>query len=157
VRLDRRCVASISAGKSRECCSFRAPPRLAMADTLKFTDDHLWIRVEGKRAQIGISEYGQNELGEVIAVEMPDVGDEMERGEPFGEVESVRTVSELISPLSGSVTAINTDLEDHPRIVNEDPLHEGWLVEVELADEAELEDLMDLDEYEEFASGEQDG
>ncbi len=128
-----------------------------MADTLKFTDDHQWVRVEGKRAQIGISEYGQNELGEVIAVEMPDVGDEMERGEPFGEVESVRTVSELISPLSGSVTAINTDLEDHPRIVNEDPLHEGWLVEIELADEAELEDLMDLDEYEEFASGEQEG
>jgi glycine cleavage system H protein len=88
---------------------------------------------------------------------MPEVGDEMERGEPFGEVESVRTVSELISPLSGAVTAINTDLQDHPRIVNEDPLHEGWLVEVELADEAELEELMDLDEYEEFASGEQEG
>ena len=89
-----------------------------MADSLKFTEDHLWIRVDGKRAQIGISEYGQNELGEVIAIEMPDVGDEMERGEPFGEVESVRTVSELISPLSGAVTAINTELEDHPRIVN---------------------------------------
>jgi glycine cleavage system H protein len=88
---------------------------------------------------------------------MPDVGDEMERGEPFGEVESVRTVSELISPLSGAVTAINTELEDHPRIVNEDPLHEGWLVEIELADENELEDLMELDEYEEFASGEQEG
>jgi glycine cleavage system H protein len=131
-------------------------PRPLMADSLKFTEDHLWVRVEGKRAQIGISEYGQNELGEVIAVEMPEVGDEMERGEPFGEVESVRTVSELISPLSGAVTAINTDLEEHPRIVNEDPLHEGWLVEVELADEAELEDLMDLDEYEEFASGEQE-
>jgi glycine cleavage system H protein len=113
--------------------------------------------VDGKRAQIGISEYGQNELGEVIALEMPEVGDEMERGEPFGEVESVRTVSELISPLSGAVTATNTDLEDHPRIVNEDPLHEGWLVEIELADEAELEELMDLDEYEEFASGEREG
>jgi len=128
-----------------------------MADTLKFTDDHLWIRVEGKRAQVGISEYGQNELGEVIAVEMPDVGDVMEKGEPFGEIESVRTVSELISPLSGTVTAINTELEDQPRIVNEDPLHEGWLVEVEMADEAELEELMELDEYEEFASGEREG
>jgi glycine cleavage system H protein len=128
-----------------------------MADTLKFTDDHLWIRVEGKRAQVGISEYGQSELGEVIAVEMPDVGDEMEKGEPFGEIESVRTVSELISPLTGTVTAINTELEDQPRIVNEDPLHEGWLVEIQMADEAELEDLMELDEYEEFASGERDG
>jgi len=128
-----------------------------MADILKFTEDHLWVRVEGTRAQVGLSEYGQNELGEVIAVEVPDVGDEIEKGEPFGEVESVRTVSELIAPLSGSVTATNTELEDHPRIVNEDPLHEGWLVEIELADEAELEDLMDLDEYEEFAAGEDEG
>lgn len=128
-----------------------------MADTLKFTEDHLWVRVEGKRAQVGISEYGQTELGEVIAVEMPDVGDEMEKGEPFGEIESVRTVLELISPLSGTVTAFNTELEDQPRIVNEDPLHEGWLIEVELTDEAELEELMDLDEYEEFASGAEEG
>jgi glycine cleavage system H protein len=128
-----------------------------MADTLKFTEDHLWIRVEGNRAQLGISDYGQGELGEVIAIEIPDVGDEMEKGEPFGEIESVRTVTELISPLSGSVTAVNGELEDHPRIVNEDPLHEGWLLEIELADETELEDLMDLDEYEEFASGEEEG
>jgi glycine cleavage system H protein len=83
------------------------------------------------------------------------VGDELERGEPFGEVESVRTVSELVAPVSGTVTAINTELEEHPRIVNEDPLHEGWLVEIELADEAELEDLMDLDEYEEYAGNQQ--
>jgi len=135
----------------------RNPRGPKMADTLKFTEDHLWVRVEGKRAQLGISEFGQNELGEVIALEMPEVGDEMEKGEPFGEVESVRTVSELISPLSGTVTAINTELEDHPRIVNEDPLHEGWLIEIEMADEGELEDLMDLDEYEEFAAGEQEG
>ena len=97
------------------------------------------------------------DIGEVIAVEIPDVGDEMEKGEPFGEIESVRTVTELISPLSGSVTAVNGELEDHPRIVNEDPLHEGWLIEIELADETELEDLMDLDEYEEFASGDEEG
>jgi glycine cleavage system H protein len=128
-----------------------------MADTLKFTEDHLWIRVEGNRAQLGISDYGQGELGEVIAVEIPDIGDEMEKGEPFGEIESVRTVTELISPLSGSVTAVNGELEDHPRIVNEDPLHEGWLIEIELADETELEDLMDLDEYEEFAAGDEEG
>lgn len=128
-----------------------------MADTLKFTEDHLWVRVEGSRAQIGVSDYGQNELGEVIAVELPDVGDEVEKGEPFGEVESVRTVSELLAPLGGTVTAINTDIEEHPRIVNEDPYHEGWLVEVEIADEADLEELMDTDEYEEFASGGDEG
>ena len=117
-----------------------------MADVLKFTEDHLWLRVEGNRAQLGISDYGQAELGEVIAVELPDVGDE-----------SVRTVSELLSPLTGTVIAINGELEDHPAIVNEDPYHEGWLVEIKINDEAELEDLMDADEYEEFASGEEEG
>jgi glycine cleavage system H protein len=91
----------------------------AVADTLRFTEDHLWVRVEGSRAQVGISEYGQAEFGEVIAVEIPDVGDEIEKGEPFGEIETVRTVQELISPLSGSVTAVNAELEDHPRVVSE--------------------------------------
>jgi glycine cleavage system H protein len=127
-----------------------------MADTLKFTEDHLWVRVEGSRAHVGVSDYGQSELGEVIAVELPDIGDELEKGEPFGEIESVRTVSELLSPLTGTVTGINTELEDHPRIVNEDPYHEGWLVEIDITDEAELEDLMDSDEYEEFAAGEEE-
>jgi len=128
-----------------------------MADTLKFTEEHLWVRVEGKRAHVGISDYGQAELGEVIAVELPDVGDEVEKGEPFGELESVRTVSELLCPVSGTVVSINTELEDHPRIVNEDPYHEGWLVEIEMSDEAEVEECMDADEYEEFASGEEEG
>ncbi len=128
-----------------------------MAETLKFTEDHLWLRVEGKRAHLGISDYGQAELGEVIAVELPDVGDQLEKGEPLGEIESVRTVSELLSPASGTVTAINGELEDHPTIVNEDPYHEGWLIEIELNDEAELEDLMDSDEYEEFAAGDSEG
>lgn len=128
-----------------------------MAETLKFTEDHLWIRVEGNRAHLGISEYGQTELGEIIAVELPDVGDELEKGEPFGEIESVRTVSELLSPLTGTVVAINAELDDHPAIVNEDPYHEGWLVEIEMNDESELEDMMDADEYEEYAAGEDEG
>jgi len=127
-----------------------------MADTLKFTEDHLWVRVEGSRAHIGVSVYGQSELGEVIAVELPEVGDELEKGEPFGEIESRGTVSEIVSPLSGAVTAINGELDDNPGMVNEDPEHDGWLVEIEMADEAELEDLMDADEYEEFASGERE-
>src|SRR5689334_20250288 len=128
-----------------------------MAETLKFTEDHLWVRIEGNRAHLGISEYGQAELGEIFACELPDVGDELEKGEPFGEIESVRTVSELLSPLTGTVTAINAELDDHPAIVNEDPYHEGWLVEIKINDEGELEDLMDADEYEEFASGEDEG
>jgi len=127
-----------------------------MAEALKFTPDHLWIRIEGRRAQVGVSDYGQSELGEVIGIELPDVGDELEKGEPFGELESVRTVSELVAPVSGVVTAINPELEDQPTIVNEDPYHEGWLVEVELRNEEEIETLMETDEYESFASGERD-
>jgi glycine cleavage system H protein len=123
-----------------------------MADSLKFTEDHLWIRVEGRRAQVGISEYAQDELGEVIAVELPDVGDILEKGESFGEIESVKTISDLIAPVSGTISAVNAELEDHPSLVNEDPYHEGWLVELELSDKNEIEDLMDPDEYEEFAS-----
>ena len=127
-----------------------------MAGILKFSDAHLWIRVDDDRAQVGLSNYGQVDLGEVIALEIPDIGDELERGEAFGEVESVQTVSELVAPVSGVVTAINTDLEENPGIVNEDPLHEGWLVEVELSDQSELDDLMDLEEYEEYATREGD-
>ncbi len=123
-----------------------------MADSLKFTGDHLWVRIEGRRAQVGLSEYAQDELGEVIAVELPDVGDPLEKGESFGEIESVKTVSDLIAPVSGTVSAVNAELEDHPSLVNEDPYHEGWLVELELSDKNELEDLMDPDEYEEFIS-----
>jgi glycine cleavage system H protein len=123
-----------------------------MADSLKFTGDHLWVRIEGRRAQVGLSEYAQDELGEVIAVELPDVGDPLEKGESFGEIESVKTVSDLIAPVSGTVSAVNAELEDHPSLVNEDPYHEGWLVELELSDKNEIEDLMDPDEYEEFIS-----
>src|SRR5881628_3940592 len=122
-----------------------------MAESLKFTEDHLWVRVTGKRAQVGLSEYAQDELGEVIAVELPDVGDVVEKGESFGEIESVRAVSDLIAPVSGTVSAINVDLEDHPALVNDDPYHEGWLLEIEISDKSEVEELMDPDEYEEFA------
>ncbi len=87
------------------------------------------------RAHLGISEHAQDELGEIIAVELPDVGDEVEKGQSFGELESVKTVNELIAPITGQIVAINTELDDHPNIVNEDPYHEGWLIEVELNDQ----------------------
>ncbi len=95
--------------------------------------------MEGTRAHVGLSEYAQVELGEIIAVELPDAGDELERQEPFGELESVKTVSELAAPVSGTVTATNPDLEDHPTIVNEDLYHEGWLIEIELSNVEEVE------------------
>jgi glycine cleavage system H protein len=125
-----------------------------MADTLKFTPDHLWLRIEGMHAHLGISEHAQAELGEIIAAELPDVGDEVEKGQSFGELESVKTVNELIAPITGQVVAINTELDDHPNIVNEDPYHEGWLIEVELSDDSELDTLLDADEYDALISGE---
>ena len=123
---------------------------------LRFSDDHLWVRAEADRAHVGISDQGQDSIGEIIAVELPDVGDSIEIGEPFGELESVRTVHELIAPVTGTVRAVNGDLEDHTSLPNEDPYHEGWLIEVELADEGELENLMPTEDYEEFVAGDED-
>jgi glycine cleavage system H protein len=120
---------------------------------LRFSKDHLWVRAEADRAQIGISDQGQDAIGEIIAVELPDVGDSIERGETFGELESVRTVQELISPVNGTVRAVNGDLEDHPALANEDPYHEGWLIEIELDDEGELESLLATEEYEDYVAG----
>jgi len=119
------------------------------ATILRFTPEHLWVRADGERAQIGLSDHAQAELGEVIAVELPGVGEEIERGSTFGEVESVRTVQELMAPISGIVTAVNLDLDDHAELLNEDPYHEGWLIEVKIADESELDDLIPVEEYEE--------
>lgn len=123
------------------------------ATVLRFSDEHLWVRADADRAQVGISDQGQDSIGEIIAVELPDVGDAIEKGEPFGELESVRTVHELIAPVTGTVRAVNGELEDHASLANEDPYHEGWLIEVELADEAELDELMATEDYEEFVAG----
>jgi glycine cleavage system H protein len=121
-------------------------------EALKFTKDHFWVRVEGRHARIGLSEQGQTELGEIQAVELPDVGETLEQGESFGEVESRKTLADLVAPVTGTVIAINTDLDDSPSLVNDDPHDEGWLVEVDLARPSELEDLMDSDEYDELVA-----
>ncbi len=117
-------------------------------EALRFTRDHLWIRIDGRHARIGLSEHGQVTLGEIKAVELPEIGDAVERGETFGELESRRTVAELCAPVSGTVIAINTDLEDSPSLVNDDPHHDGWLVEVDLSDPDELDALMNAEQYE---------
>jgi len=117
-------------------------------EALRFTRDHLWVRVDGRHARIGLSEHGQVALGEIKAVELPEIGDALERGETFGELESPRTVAELCAPVSGTVTAINTELEDSPSLVNDDPHHDGWLVEVHLSDPDELDELMSAEQYE---------
>jgi glycine cleavage system H protein len=116
-------------------------------ENLRFTKDHLWVRVDGMHATIGISDHGQAALGAIQALELPDVGDAVERGESFVGVASRHTSSDLVSPVSGTVSAINVDLEDEPTLVNDDPHDGGWLVEIDLDDESELDELMDADEY----------
>jgi glycine cleavage system H protein len=99
---------------------------------------------------LGLTNYIQAELEKVISVELPDVGDKIEKGEAFAEVESISTVHELLSPVSGTVLAVNPTLEEHPAVINEDPYNEGWLIEVRLKNEAEIDLLMDMDEYYHF-------
>ena len=127
-----------------------------MAEKLLFSDEHLWVRVHGEQAHVGLTDFLQGKLGEIVSVHLPEVGDEIERGEPLGEVESSNEVHEIIAPVTGVVVATNADLEDQPILVNEDPYRDGWLLEIELRDEEELGELIEQDEYEDLVAGEQD-
>ncbi|MBI2358037.1 MAG: glycine cleavage system protein GcvH [Deltaproteobacteria bacterium] len=117
---------------------------------LKVSEHHVWVGADDYHAHLGLTNYGQSELGQIISVEFPEVGDELEKGEPFAELEAVTTVMEMIAPVSGTVLAVNNDLEHYPSIINEDPYNEGWLIEVKLKDASEIHSLMDMDEYYHF-------
>lgn len=114
---------------------------------LKYTKEHEWVRVEGNRAIIGITDYAQDSLGDIVFVELPSVGESVEAAETFGVVESVKTASDLYSPVSGKVVEVNEGLADAPELVNQEPYGKGWMIIVELADPAELEELMDAEQY----------
>ncbi len=114
---------------------------------LKYTQEHEWIRIDGKKAVIGISHFAQEQLGDIVFVELPEVGSQIEQGSPFGVVESVKTVSDLYAPAGGKVTAVNKDLETNPEKINNEPYGEGWIVEIELSGEKNLEALLDADVY----------
>jgi glycine cleavage system H protein len=117
---------------------------------VKVSEQHVWVGVEDRHVHLGLTNYIQAALGTVISVELPDVGDQIEEGEIFAEIESVSTVHEIVSPISGKVLAVNGDLENHPSIINEDPYSEGWLIEVRLKNDSELDALMGMDEYYHF-------
>ncbi|EKH2186947.1 glycine cleavage system protein GcvH [Staphylococcus pseudintermedius] len=121
---------------------------MAVPSGLKYSKEHEWVKVEGNTAIIGITDFAQSELGDIVFVELPEVEDELTEGETFGSVESVKTVSELYSPVSGKVVAVNENLEDAPEAVNESPYEEAWMVKVELKDESELDVLLDAAGYE---------
>ncbi|GFR38951.1 glycine cleavage system H protein [Insulibacter thermoxylanivorax] len=120
---------------------------------LKYSEDHQWVRVEGSRVVIGMTEFAVSELGEIVFVELPRVGDPVTGGQPFGSVESVKTVSELYAPVSGKVAAINEALADTPGKVNEAPYGDGWLIAIEYTDASELEKLWSADKYRETYGG----
>lgn len=117
---------------------------------LRYSEEHEWVKVEDGKARIGITHFAQSELGDIVFVELPEVGDTVTIDEPFGSVESVKTVSELYAPVSGKVVEVNAELEDNPEYVNESSYEQAWMVVVELSDAAQLDDLMDADKYDEM-------
>lgn len=121
-----------------------------MAEELLYSNDHIWVKVSGDKARIGLSVYKVNELGEISYIQLPEEGDSIELGEPLGEIEGSEEVFEIVAPISGVVTAINEELIEEPEIIIDDPLTDGWLVEVSIEDPSELQQLMIEEEYENY-------
>ena len=128
---------------------------MEVPENLLYTQEHEWVRVEGNKVVVGITQFAQEQLGDIVFVELPEVGTLIEQESPFGVVESVKTVSDLYAPISGTVTASNKDLEAHPEQVNSEPYGTGWIIEIEISDEKELEKLMSPDDYTEQCNKEQ--
>lgn len=114
---------------------------------LKYTKDHEWIEINGNTATVGITDYAQGELGDIVYVEVETVDESLKQEEVFGSVEAVKTVSDLFIPVSGKVIEVNQKIEDSPEIINEDPYGDGWIIKIEIDDDNELNDLLDADAY----------
>ena len=125
---------------------------MSIPKELRYSEDHEWIKVEGNKARIGITAFAQSELGDIVFMELPEVGDEITLGESFGSVESVKTVSELNAPISGKIVEINEELGDEPQFVNESPYEKGWMIVVELSDESQIDNLLTAEKYEAMIS-----
>ncbi|OLS34587.1 glycine cleavage system protein GcvH [Bacillus sp. MRMR6] len=117
---------------------------------LRYSEEHEWVKEEGEKLRVGITHFAQSELGDIVFVELPEVGDEVTADEPFGSVESVKTVSELYAPVSGKVVEVNEDLNDSPEFVNDSPYEKAWMIVIEPSDRSELENLMTAEQYEEM-------
>jgi glycine cleavage system H protein len=125
---------------------------MEIPEGLKYSKEHEWVLVEGKSATIGITEYAQEELGDIVYVELPEVGEKVVKDDPFGAVESVKAVSDVYAPVSGAVLEVNDVLPDNPETINDDPYGDGWMIRVELSDMDDLKDLMDAEEYAEYVA-----
>ena len=124
-----------------------------LPNELKYSEEHEWLKVEeGGRARIGITDFAQSELGDIVFVELPEVGDEVTAGEPFGSVESVKTVSELYAPVSGKVVEVNEALADSPENANTSPYGDGWMIVVEMSDPSQVDQLLTAEQYKETIS-----
>ena len=119
-------------------------------DDLKYAESDEWVRIEGDTATIGISDYAQDSLNDIVYVELPEVGATVEKGSTFGSVESVKAASDLDAPVAGTVTEINSDLEDEPEVINADPYGKGWIIKLKLDGDADTSDLMDAAAYEKY-------
>ncbi|MGR3765633.1 glycine cleavage system protein GcvH [Rossellomorea sp. NS-SX7] len=117
---------------------------------LRYSEEHEWVKTEGEKVRIGITAFAQSELGDIVFVELPEVGDEVTADEPFGSVESVKTVSELYAPVTGKVVEVNDELADSPEFVNESPYEKAWMIVVEPTDAGEVDKLMTAEQYEEM-------
>ncbi len=116
-------------------------------ENLKYSDDHEWIRIEGNEAYIGITDFAQNELGDIVFVEVETIDETLEKGEAFGTVEAVKTVSDLLLPVSGTILELNEKLEDEPELINKDPYGEGWIVKIKITNIDEVNEMLDVDTY----------
>jgi len=118
-----------------------------LPEELFYSEEHEWARKEDNKVYVGITDFAQSELGDVVFVELPEVGEEFDVGDAFGSVESVKTVSELYAPVSGTVVEVNEDLEDNPEYVNESPYEDAWMIVIEMDDESELDNLLSSEQY----------
>lgn len=123
---------------------------------LKYSKEHEWVTTDESVVTIGITDHAQEQLGEIVFVELPAVGDKVSKDDPFGVIESVKAVSDIYAPVSGSVVAVNEELPGSPETVNEDPYGDGWLIKVKVSDPADFDDLMDAEEYEAMVADEKE-
>ncbi len=126
---------------------------LILPENLRYAEDHEWARLLEDNVRIGLSDYAQDQLGDIVFVELPEVGDTFEKGDEFGVIESVKAVVEMIIPVGGEVLTINSALEEAPELVNQSPYEEGWLIEVRLSDLGEIDQLMDMPAYLDMLKG----
>lgn len=123
---------------------------MTFPEDVTYTKDHEWVRVEGEKGTVGITDYAQGELGDIVFIELPKIGQQVKQGESFGTVEAVKAVSDLFAPLSGEIVEVNTELDKKPEVVNKDPYRSGWMVRIHIRDKGEIKNLLDAKRYREL-------